>query len=128
MSSPRAIVSSQLDAAKGHRLWRDRLSVGVVALATGINVLALLLVVIRLRPLGYAVPVRYTSVAGFDTLGAWYVLYAIPLYGIIVLGANVSLAMKAYTRSRIASFFLLLAAVVVALLCLVICNAFVSVV
>lgn len=128
MSSPRAIVSSQLDAAKGHRLWRDRLSVGVVALAAGINVLALLLVVIRLRPLGYAVPVCYTSVAGFDTLGAWYVLYAIPLYGIIVLGANVSLAMKAYTRSRIASFFLLLAAVVVALLCLVICNAFVSVV
>jgi len=128
MSSPRAIASSHLDAAKGHRLWRDRLSVGVVLLAAGINILALALVVTRLRPLGYDVPVRYTSVVGFDTLGPWYVLYAIPLYGLLVLGANVGLAMKAYARSRIASFFLLLAAVVVALLCLVISNAFVSVV
>jgi len=104
------------------------LSVGVVLLAAGINILALALVVTRLRPLDYDVPVRYTSVVGFDTLGPWYVLYAIPLYGLLVLGANVGLAMKAYARSRIASFFLLLAAVVVALLCLVISNAFVSVV
>ncbi len=128
MNSPRTIASSQLEAAKGHRLWRDRLSVGVVLLAAGVNALALALVLIRLRPLGYDVPVRYTSVAGFDSLGPWYALYAIPVYGILVLVANVGLAMKAYTRSRIASFFLLLAAVVVALLCLVISNAFVSVV
>jgi len=128
MSSPRAIASSQLDAARGHRLWRDRLSVSVVLLAAAINVLTILLVAYRLRPLGYAVPVRYTSVGGFDTLGPWYALYAIPAYGVLVLAANVGLAMKAYTRSRIASFFLLLAAVVVALLCLVISNAFVSVV
>ena len=128
MSSPRAIASSRLEAAKEHRLWRDRLSVGAVALAAGINALAIVIVMLRLRPLGYAVPVRYTSVGGFDTLGPWYALYAIPLYGVLVLVANVGLAMKAYTRSRIASFFLLLAAVVVALLCLVISNAFVSVV
>lgn len=128
MNSPRTIASSQLEAAKGHRLWRDRLSVGVVLLAAAVNALALSLVLIRLRPLGYDVPVRYTSVAGFDSLGPWYALYAIPVYGMVVLAANVGLAMKAYTRSRIASFFLLLAAVVVALLCLVISNAFVSVV
>jgi len=128
MSSPRAIASSQLDAARGHRLWRDRLSVTIVMVALAINVLALLLVISRLRPLSYSVPVRYTSVGGFDTLGPWYALYAIPAYGLLVLAANVGLAMKAYNRSRIASFFLLLAAVVVALLCLVISNAFVSVV
>ncbi len=128
MSSPRAIASSHLDAAKEHRLWRDRLSVSVVVLALGINVITMILVLSRLHPLSYSVPVRYTSVGGFDTLGPWYALYAIPFYGLLVLGANVGLAMKAYTRSRIASFFLLLAAVVVALLCLVISNAFVSVV
>jgi len=128
MSSPRAIASSQLDAAKSHRLWRDRLSVAVILLAISINLLALVLVISRLRPLSYDVPVRYTSVGGFDTLGPWYALYIIPLYGIVVLAANLGLAMKAYTRSRIASFFLLLAAVVVALLCLVISNAFVTVV
>lgn len=128
MNSPRIRASSHLEAAKAHRLWNDRLSVGVVVLATGINVLALVLVAARLRPLGYAVPVRYTSVGGFDSLGPWYALYAIPLYGLLVLAANLGLAMKAYTRSRIASFFLLLASIVVALLCLVISNAFVSVV
>lgn len=128
MNSPRLRASSHLEAAKAHRLWNDRLSVGVVALATAINVLALVLVISRLRPLGYAVPVRYTSVGGFDSLGPWYALYAIPMYGLLVLAANLGLAMKAYTRSRIASFFLLLASVVVALLCLVISNAFVSVV
>jgi hypothetical protein len=128
MNSARNIASSQLEAAKGHRLWRDRLSVSVVALAVAINALAVISVLIRLRPLSYEVPIRYTSVAGFDSLGPWYALYAIPAYGILVLAANVGLAMKAYNRSRIASFFLLLAAVVVALLCLVISNAFVSVV
>lgn len=128
MTSPRLSVSSRIDAIRSHRLWRDRLSVGVVTLAAGINALALVLVIVRLQPVDYAVPVRYTSVAAFDTLGPWYALYAIPLYGILVLLANLGLAMKAYSRSRIASFFLLLAAVVVALLCLVISNAFISVV
>lgn len=128
MNSPRFNANTHLEAAKAHRLWNDKLSVGVVLLATGINVLALALVLARLRPLGYAVPVRYTTTGAFDTLGPWYALYAIPVYGLLVLAANVGLAMKAYNRSRIASFFLLLAAVVVALLCLVISNAFISVV
>lgn len=128
MNSPRFNANTHLEAAKAHRLWNDRLSVGVVVLGASINLLALLLVFARLRPLGYAVPVRYTSVGAFDTLGPWYALYAIPVYGLVVLAANVGLAMKAYNRSRIGSFFLLLGAVVVALLCLVISNAFVSVV
>ena len=128
MNSPRVRASSHLEAAKAHRLWNDRLSVSVVLFALAITVLAFVLVAARLRPLGYAVPVRYTSVGGFDTLGPWYALYAIPAYGLLVLAANTGLAMKAYNRSRIASFFLLLGAVVVALLCLVISNAFVSVV
>ena len=128
MTSPRQSASSRLEAAKAHRLWNDRLSVGVIVLALGVNALALVMTLTRLRPLSYAVPVRYTSVGSFDTLGPWYVLYAIPLYGLLVLIANTGLAMKAFARSRIASFFLLLAAVVVALLCLVISNAFVSVV
>ncbi len=128
MNSPRFNANTHLKAAKAHRLWNDKLSVGVVVLATSINVLALVLVAARLRPLGYAVPVRYTTIGAFDTLGPWYALYAIPAYGLLVLAANVGLAMKSYNRSRIASFFLLLAAVVVALLCLVISNAFISVV
>lgn len=128
MNSPRFNASTHLEAAKAHRLWNDKLSVGVVMVAAGINILAIILVAARLRPLSYAVPVRYTSVGAFDTLGPWYALYAIPAYGLLVLAANVGLAMKSYNRSRIASFFLLLAAVVVALLCLVISNAFISVV
>lgn len=128
MNSPRFSANTHLEAAKAHRLWNDRLSVGVIVLAAAINALAVTLVLVKLRPLGYAVPVRYTSVGAFDTLGPWYALYAIPLYGVLVLLANVGLAMKAYNRSRIASFFLLLASVVVALLCLVISNAFMSVV
>ncbi len=128
MTSPRFSASSQLEAAKAHRLWRDGLSVGIVITAALINGLCLTLAIARLHPLDYAIPVRYTSVAAFDTLGPWYMLYAIPIYGIVVLVANVGLAMKAYMRSRIASFFLLLASVVVALLCLVISNAFISVI
>lgn len=128
MSSPRAIASLRLEEAKSHRLWRDRLSLGVVLLAVSINLLALALVLAKLRPLSYSVPVRYTSLAAFDTLGPWYALYAIPFYGLVVTAANVGLAMKAFGRSRIASFFLLLSAVVVGLLCLVISNAFVSVI
>lgn len=100
----------------------------VIVLAAAINVIAIIVVTAKLRPLNYAIPVRYTSVGGFDTLGPWYALYAIPMYGVVVLAANLGLAMRAFSRSRIASFFLLLAAVVVALLCLVIGNAFVAVV
>ena len=128
MKSPRSELASRLATTRQHRLWSDKLSVTVITVAALVNAIALAIVLWRLKPLSYAIPVRYTSVAGFDTLGPWYVLYAIPLYGFIVLAANTGLAMKAFAKSRIASFFLLLGAVVVALLCLVIGTAFVMVV
>ncbi len=80
--------------------------------------------VVRLKPTDYPLPVRYSSLVGFDALGPWYQTYAIGLFGVLVTAVNTTLAAISFTRSRITSFFLLIGAFVVGLFCLIIGTAF----
>jgi len=70
------------------------------------------------------IPVRYSSLGGFDGLGSWYSPLLIALFSVSISAVNGVLAFQAFSRSRLASFFLLVGSVVVALFCLIISNAF----
>lgn len=109
------------------RMWRDQLSVGLVVVALSLNAVGLVDLVIKLRPLAYQVPVHYSSISGFDRLGAWYEPYFIILFGTVITLTNAFLAGRSFSRSRVASFYLLLGSVVVSVFCLIIANAFSSV-
>jgi hypothetical protein len=112
------------------RMWRDQLSLGLVVVALSLNAVGLVDLALKLHPLAYQIPVHYSSISGFsgfDRLGNWYEPYYIVLFGTVITLVNAYLAGRSFSRSRVASFYLLLGSVVVSIFCLIIANAFSSV-
>ncbi len=116
---------TKLAALKEQRFFRDRLSVILLVISLSLNALTLALLVAKVRPTEFPVPVRYSSLeGGFNSLGPWYQIYSLGVVGLGVTILNTILAIESFNRSRIASFFLMVGALVVALFCLIISNAF----
>jgi hypothetical protein len=101
------------------RLFQDRLSVSLLVTALALNALNVVILVLRIRPTDYPVPVHYSSLKSFDVLGPWYDRYWIGLFGLAVTLVNGWLALNSFQRSRIA--------IVVGIFCIIIANAFVAV-
>lgn len=112
---------------RNQRLFRDRLSVSLLATALLLNAINLLSIIVRVRPTDYPVPIHYSSLKSFDMLGPWYDRYWLGVFGLAVTVVNAWLAMASFQRSRIASFFFLAGSIVAAIFCLIISNAFVAV-
>jgi hypothetical protein len=107
-----------------HPLMSDPISVATLVVSVLINILNLALLVLKIHRVDYPVPVHYQSLIGFDQVGGWYQNYRLALFAIIVTIVNGLLAAKSFQRNRLGSFFLLLGAAVVSILCLVISSAF----
>jgi hypothetical protein len=121
-------VGEYLAVVRSSRFVRDRLFMSALLVAVGFVVLMWGVILIRVRPTTFPVPVHYTTLGGFDALGSWYQPMLASLYATILVLANIALSYLSYQRSRMASFFLLAGAVVVALFSLIITNAFSSLV
>jgi hypothetical protein len=109
------------------RLFQDRLSVSLLVTALALNALNVVILVLRIRPTDYPVPVHYSSLKSFDVLGPWYDRYWIGLFGLAVTLVNGWLALNSFQRSRIATFFLLAGSIDVGIFCIIIAPAFVAV-
>lgn len=109
------------------RLFHDRLSVSLLLTALTLNIGNLVVLVARIRPTDYPVPIHYSSLKSFDMLGPWYDRYWIGVFGLVITLVNAYIALASFQRSRIASFFLLAGSVVVGIFCIIIANAFVAV-
>jgi hypothetical protein len=123
----RSGLSQRINSLRSSRLAADHLSVGLIISSLVLNGLTLVLLLAKLHPLDYQVPIHYSSLTGFDQLGSWYQPYIIAFFGLGVTVVNSLLALRSFGRSRVASFYLLLGAVVVSVFCLIIANAFSSV-
>lgn len=123
-----AAVRSHVAAVRSSRFMKDRLFMGCLTLAVVFVVLMWGVVVIRVRPTSFPVPVHYTTLGGFDALGSWFQPAIASVYATILIAVNIVLSYLSYPRSRMASFFLLAGAVVVAVFSLIITNAFSSLV
>ena len=121
-------LQSHLTALRHQRFFRDRLSIGMLLVSLILCGGNLLLLMARLHPVDYPVPVHFNSLIGFDDLGPWYQHYALVGFSFATTVVNGVLAYKSFARSRITSFFLLISAFVVALFCLIISLAFTSLV
>jgi hypothetical protein len=119
-----ANVMDQLKAIRKSRFAADRLSVALLIVALILNALALFAVGARVRPTDVPVPVHFSSLNNFDALGSWYFPFEIVAFGFVVTIINGFFAYSSYLRSRLASFFLLTGAIVVAIFTLIIANAF----
>lgn len=111
-------------ALRQHPLLHDRISVVVLAGSALLNLITLLILVVRVHHVDYPVPVHYLSLVGFDQVGSWYAAYRFVAFGVAVTTINGLLSAKSFQRHRLTSFFLLLGAATVSLLCLVISLAF----
>jgi hypothetical protein len=127
LGSVRRNLTTSLATIRESRFLRDRLSVSLLVVALIIGGLNLVLLLFNLPVTRGEVPVRFSSLGGFDGLGPWYSPFLIALFGISITLVNSVLAYQAFVRSRLASFFLLVGAGVVALFCLIISNAFATV-
>lgn len=113
---------------KEHRFFKDRLSLAILIAGLALNATTIIVLVLRLHPTDFPVPIQYSSLEGFNSLGHWYQLYQVGVFGLLVTTVNAYLAYLSFTRSRITSFFLLVGAFVVSLFSLIISLAFSAVV
>ena len=124
----RGLRHFSLQSLREQPMLQDSISLAVLIVAALVNVLTLLLLIIKLRHVDYPVPVHYLSLVGFDRVGSWIQNYRLATFGIAVTLINGLLAAKSFQRNRLVSFFLLVGAAVVSLLCLVISTAFAGIV
>ncbi len=102
------------------RLFNDRLFIGFLVTAIVLATSGVLLLIWRLRPRDFAVPYQYSSLQGFDALGAWYQVVIYGAFMVMITAGNLALAALGYDKSRIASFFLVMGAVIFNLFALII--------
>jgi hypothetical protein len=124
LGSVRRNLSTKVTSLRESRFLRDRLSVSLLLVALVIAGLNLVLLLFHMPTVRADIPVRYSSLGGFDGLGPWYSPFLVALFGLSITVVNGVLALQAFGRSRLASFFLLAGSCVVTLFCLIISNAF----
>ncbi len=102
------------------KLLKDRLFTAFVASSLLVSLASISLILWRVRPTDFAVPLRYSSAQGFDTLGAWYRVYNFAFFTLLVTVSNLLLAAFSLEKSRIASFFLVMGSLVINIFTLVV--------
>jgi hypothetical protein len=106
------------------RFFHDRMSVSLLVMAIGVNVATFANLALRVRPTDGAVPVHFSSFTLFDDLGPWYFPFEVALVALGITLVNGLFAYHSFNRSRLGSFFLLVAAVVVGIFSFIIAQAF----
>src|SRR6202050_2193805 len=90
------------------RFFHDRLSLTLLVVVLVVNSFNLLALAFKVRPTGIEVPTQYSNLGGgFDLLGPWYFPFQIGLLAVTLTIANGWLAYHSFSRSRLASLFLL---------------------
>ena len=125
-ASARRLAVVRLDQLRGQRFFHDYISVALLMGCCLLNATTWFELIARLHPIDYLVPTHFSNITGFDTLQSWPSFYRIGAFSLGVTLVNAALAMQAFNRSRITSFFLLAGAFVVSLFCLAVASAFLS--
>lgn len=106
------------------RFFHDRMSVTVLTCALIMNAGSFVTLALKVRPTDSQVPVHFSSFTLFDQLGPWYFPFEIAFVGTVITIVNGVFAYHSFAKSRLASFFLLVTALVVAIFGYIIASAF----
>lgn len=98
-----------------HHFFKNGWMVGLFAFLIFTNLILVILSVSRIRQTDVPIPIRFTSIANFDQLGKWYQLYEVAAISLVVAVINSTLALLSFKKSRLASIFLMVVAVLVSL-------------
>lgn len=124
LASLRQTLQDRLNHVLSQRFFHDRLSMAVLSVALVVNVANLFTLALHLKPTEAEVPVHFSSFILFDQLGPWYFPFEIALITLAITVVNAIFAYHSFTRSRLASFFLLVTSVVVGIFGFIIAQAF----
>jgi hypothetical protein len=124
LATLRRTIQETFNDVRGQRFFRDRLSMVLLVGALVVNGLDLLSLLANVRPTDAQVPIRFSNLTLFDALGPWYYPFLILLFAFGVTLANSYFAYHSFSKSRLASFFLLTGSAVVAIFSFIISNAF----
>ena len=120
----RRTIRNRMQYVLSQRLFHDRISMAVLFAALGVNIVSLFTLALRVHPTDSLVPIHFSSFTLFDRLGPWYYPFVIALLSLGMTIVNTLFAYHSFTRSRLASFFLLVTALVVAIFSFIISQAF----
>jgi hypothetical protein len=127
LRSLRRTLQEQINQVLTQRFFQDRLSVAVLSASLIVNALSIITLGLRLHPTESQTPVHFSSFTLFDQLGPWYYPFEIALVAVLITVINAVFAYHGFSRSRLASFFLLVTSLVVAVFGFIIAQAFGSV-
>ncbi|MBI4100933.1 hypothetical protein HY441_00475 [Candidatus Microgenomates bacterium] len=121
-STKKAVVESKQVSLRTllKRLFSDKLFIGFLLTGIGLTAASVVMLLLKVRPRDFVVPLQYSTLQGFDALGAWYRVYAFGVFSLVVTIGNILLAAMSYDKSRIGSFFLVVGTVIVNLFTLTI--------
>lgn len=97
----------------GHHFFKNGWMVGFFSLLILTNLILVVLALTRINQTDVPIPLRFTSIANFDQLGKWYQLYEVAIISLVVMIVNSSLALLSFKKSRLASIFLMVVAILV---------------
>lgn len=125
--SARRGVGAFIERVAESRFFHDLFSIALLSVTALIFVASLAWLVLHVHPTDVPVPVRYSNLTGFDTLGPWYFPFVLLAECLGVAVFNTFFAYRSFQKNRMVSFFLLATSVVVAAFGGVIAAAFGSV-
>jgi len=100
----------------GWDIWHDRLAQRVLLGGIVVNLVLFGLLLFRYPVLPDAIPMHWDATGSVDRIALREEVFALPVFGLITLGANDGLGAAIYRRQRIASYLLWSGAVLVQLL------------
>lgn len=113
------LVERPWAAIKRQRILRDKFLRWFLLGAALTCMTVWFLLITQLRPSDFAIPIAYTSGSEFSR-GPWYYVYSYGLYSFIVTAGNIALAGYSFNKSRVASFLLVMSAIILNLFTIVI--------
>ncbi|MEX0749111.1 MAG: hypothetical protein WD467_01515 [Candidatus Saccharimonadales bacterium] len=116
------LIERPIEFLKQQRILRDKFLRWFLIIALLLCMVQIGQLLIRLRPTGFVVPLEYVSGAGLTRLGDWRLIYGYGVYSLLVTLGNIALAVVAFEKSRITSFFLLLGAIVINIFAIVVTH------
>ncbi len=100
-------------------IYKDGWFLGLCVLTLAVVIFNIIWALSNIKQTEIQIPIRFSSLTNFDQLGNWYQLYEIPIIAALIAAANFALANLLHRRNRLVSIFLMM----VALMCAILATA-----
>lgn len=119
--NPKAQTKTQIASRS---IYKDGWFLGLCVLTLAVVVFNIIWALSNIKQTEIQIPIRFSSLTNFDQLGYWYQLYEIPAIAALIAAANFALANLLHRRNRLISIFLMMVALMSALLATAILMGF----